>query len=93
MATFVSSAAVPQKTVYEVTRAVMENIKDFRKLHPAFRNLNAKDMISNGLSAPIHAGAMKYYKEKGWKQKVFLHRGRRDNTTAFSPLIKIAAVS
>ncbi|MBB44219.1 MAG: C4-dicarboxylate ABC transporter substrate-binding protein [Rhodospirillaceae bacterium] len=67
MATFVSSAAVPQKTVYEVTRAVMENIEDFRKLHPAFRNLNAKDMISNGLSAPIHAGAMKYYKEKGWK--------------------------
>jgi len=67
MATFVSSAAVPQKTVYEVTRAVMENIADFRKLHPAFRNLDPKSMISNGLSAPIHAGAMKYYKEKGWK--------------------------
>lgn len=67
MATFVTSAAVPQNTVYEVTRAVMENIEDFRKLHPAFRNLDPKGMISDGLSAPIHAGAMKYYKEKGWK--------------------------
>lgn len=67
MATFVTSAAVPQKTVYEVTRAVMENISDFRKLHPAFKNLDPKSMISNGLSAPIHEGAKKYYVEKGWQ--------------------------
>jgi TRAP transporter TAXI family solute receptor len=67
MATFVTSAAVPQKTVYEVTRAVMENISDFRKLHPAFKNLDPKSMIYNGLSAPIHEGAKKYYVEKGWQ--------------------------
>ena len=52
--------------VYEVTRAVFENIADFRKLHPAFRNLDPKTMIKDGLSAPIHPGAAKYYKEKGW---------------------------
>jgi TRAP transporter TAXI family solute receptor len=67
MATFVTSADVPNKTVYEVTRAVMENIDDFRKLHPAFRNLDPKKMISDGLSAPLHPGALQYYKEKGWK--------------------------
>ena len=67
MATFVTSASVDERTVYEVTRAVMENIDDFRKLHPAFRNLDPKGMISNGLSAPLHPGALKYYKEKGWK--------------------------
>jgi len=67
MATFVTSASVDERTVYEVTRAVMENIDDFRKLHPAFRNLDPKRMISDGLSAPLHAGALKYYKEKGWK--------------------------
>ena len=65
-ATFVSSSDVPEEVVYEVVRAVFENIDDFRKLHPAFKNLDPKLMIKNALSAPLHAGAMKYYKEKGW---------------------------
>ncbi len=66
MATFVTSADVSEKTVYEVTRAVFENLDDFRTLHPAFKNLDPKLMIKNGLSAPLHPGAIKYYKEKGW---------------------------
>ncbi|MCH8238103.1 MAG: TAXI family TRAP transporter solute-binding subunit, partial [Proteobacteria bacterium] len=66
MATFVTSADVPEKVVYEVTRAVFENLDDFRKLHPAFKNLDPKQMIKNALSAPLHPGAIKYYKEKGW---------------------------
>jgi TRAP transporter TAXI family solute receptor len=66
MATFVTSADVSEQTVYEVTRAVMENIADFRKLHPAFSNLDPKMMMKDGLSAPLHPGAAKYYKEKGW---------------------------
>ncbi len=65
MATFVTSADVPEKVVYEVTRAVFENLDDFRKLHPAFRNLDPRKMIKDGLSAPLHRGAIKYYKEKG----------------------------
>lgn len=66
-ATFVSSADVDERTVYEVVRAVFENLDSFRKLHPAFKNLNPKNMIKDGLSAPLHKGALKYYKEKGWK--------------------------
>ncbi len=66
MATFVSSASVSNDFVYEVVRAVFENLDDFRKLHPAFTNLDPKQMISNGLSAPLHDGAVKYYKEQGW---------------------------
>jgi len=66
MATFVSHENVPEEVVYEVTRAVMENLDDFRALHPAFRNLDPADMIVNGLSAPIHPGAAKYYTEQGW---------------------------
>jgi TRAP transporter TAXI family solute receptor len=65
-ATFVTSADVPEDVVYEVTRAVFENIDDFKKLHPAFANLNPKNMIKDALSAPLHPGAAKYYKEKGW---------------------------
>jgi len=66
MATFVTSADVPEDVVYEVTRAVFENLDDFRSLHPAFANLDPAKMISNALSAPLHPGAVKYYKEKGW---------------------------
>jgi hypothetical protein len=65
MATFVTSADVAEDIVYEVTRAVFENLDDFRALHPAFANLDPKNMIRNALSAPLHPGAVKYYKEKG----------------------------
>lgn len=64
-ATFVSSAKVPEDTIYQVVKAVFENFDDFKKLHPAFANLKKEEMISDGLSAPLHDGAMKYYKEAG----------------------------
>ncbi len=64
-ATFVTSADVPEEVVYEVVKAVFENLDQFKKLHPAFANLKAEEMIKDGLSAPLHDGAMKYYKEKG----------------------------
>ena len=65
MATFVSHENVPEDVVYEVVRAVMENLDDFRSLHPAFANLDPAIMMTDGLSAPLHPGAAKYYKEKG----------------------------
>jgi TRAP transporter TAXI family solute receptor len=64
-ATFVSSTAVSDEAVYTVVKSVMENIEDFRKLHPAFANLDPKAMATAGLSAPLHPGAAKYYKEAG----------------------------
>ena len=64
-ATFVSSSNVPAETVYQVVKAVFENFDDFRKLHPAFENLKKEEMIKDGLSAPLHDGAVRYYKEAG----------------------------
>jgi TRAP transporter TAXI family solute receptor len=64
-ATFVTSAAVPDDVVYEVTKAVFENFEDFKKLHPAFANLQQEDMVTQALSAPLHPGAEKYFKEAG----------------------------
>ena len=66
LATFITSAKVPESTVYEMVKAVFENFEEFKKLHPAFGALDPKDMIRNGNSAPLHPGAVKYYKEKGW---------------------------
>ncbi|MDH5356616.1 MAG: TAXI family TRAP transporter solute-binding subunit [Gammaproteobacteria bacterium] len=65
-ATFVSSTDVPDDVVYVIVKAVFDNFDDFKKLHPAFANLKEKEMISDSLSAPIHPGAAKYYKERGW---------------------------
>jgi TRAP transporter TAXI family solute receptor len=66
LATMVTSAKVSPDVVYTITKAVFENLDEFKKLHPAFAHLDAKNMIKDGLSAPIHEGAMRYYKEKGW---------------------------
>jgi TRAP transporter TAXI family solute receptor len=65
-ATFVTSADVPDDVVYEVVKAVFDNFDRFKKLHPAFANLKEEEMIKDGLSAPLHPGAEKYYKERGW---------------------------
>ena len=64
-ATFITSADVPEDAVYELAKAVLGNLKAFRKLHPAFRHLKASTMIKDGLSAPLHKGAIKAYKELG----------------------------
>jgi len=66
MASFVTSAKVPDAVVYAMVSAVFDNLEEFKKLHPAFVNLDPKDMVKNGMSAPLHPGAVKYYKEKGW---------------------------
>lgn len=65
-ATFVTSADVPDDIVYAITKEVFDNLEDFKKLHPAYAVLTKESMLE-GLSAPIHPGAMKYYKEAGLK--------------------------
>ncbi|TQS73345.1 TAXI family TRAP transporter solute-binding subunit [Rhodobacteraceae bacterium] len=65
-ATLVTSADVSDEAVYAVVSAVFDNFDDFKALHPAFAALEPEEMISAGLSAPLHPGAEKYYKEQGW---------------------------
>jgi TRAP-type uncharacterized transport system substrate-binding protein len=52
--------------VYAITKEVFENFDDFVKQNPAAIALTKKDMLA-GLSAKIHPGAMRYYKESGLK--------------------------
>jgi hypothetical protein len=65
-ATFVTSADVSEEVVYTTVKAVFDNFSDFTGLHPAFANLTEEAMISDGLSAPLHDGAARYYRERGW---------------------------
>lgn len=59
-----TSVKVSDNVVYAVTKEVFGNLDDFRKQHPALMDLNKEDMLK-GISAPVHPGALKYYKEIG----------------------------
>ena len=65
-ATLVASTAADAETVYQTVKAVFENFDRFKRLHPAFATLKEEEMIKDGLSAPLHEGAIRYYKERGW---------------------------
>ncbi|MEP2618831.1 MAG: TAXI family TRAP transporter solute-binding subunit [Marinomonas sp.] len=65
-ATLVTSTATSDVVVYNMVKAVFENFDRFKRLHPAFANLDPQEMIHAGLTAPLHDGAVKYYKERGW---------------------------
>lgn len=63
-AVLVTSTDVSDKAVYTVVKAVLENFEEFQKLHPAYNNIT-KESLLDGLSAPLHEGAKKYFKEAG----------------------------
>lgn len=61
-ATLITSSNVSEDVVYKLTKAIFENLNEFKQSHPALSGLAKEDMFS-GLSAPLHRGAVKYYKE------------------------------
>ncbi|MBN2655642.1 MAG: TAXI family TRAP transporter solute-binding subunit [Spirochaetales bacterium] len=65
-ATLCISSDIPEEIVYAVTREIFENFEEFKTLHPAYGILTKENMLE-GLTAPIHSGAMKYYIEAGLK--------------------------
>lgn len=65
-ATILTSATVPESVVYNVVKSVFDRIDHFKKLHPAFENLTISEMIKDSLTAPLHKGALKYYRQRGW---------------------------
>ena len=66
LAALVGSTRLPDDAAYIVVKAVFENFDEFKRLHPALAHLKPEDMVKNGVSAPLHAGAARYYREKGW---------------------------
>ncbi|MDR0441392.1 MAG: TAXI family TRAP transporter solute-binding subunit [Candidatus Accumulibacter sp.] len=66
MASLMTSARVPDDLVHAVVAAVFDNLEEFKKLHPALAGLDVEEMIRGNMQAPLHAGALRYYREKGW---------------------------
>jgi hypothetical protein len=65
-ATLVTTAAAPDDVVYEVARAVLDRFDDFMRLHAAFAPLDPREMVQATHRAPLHPGAERYYRERGW---------------------------
>jgi uncharacterized protein len=63
-ATLLTSASVPEEIVYAITKEVFTNLETFRTLHPSYETLTAESMLE-GLTAPLHPGAERYYREAG----------------------------
>jgi TRAP transporter TAXI family solute receptor len=64
IATLCTSTKMPDPVVYAITKEVFDNFAQFKRQHPAFRDLTKEDMLK-GLTAPLHRGAIKYFKEAG----------------------------
>ena len=63
-AVLVTTQRVPERIVYEVVKAVLENLPELRHSHPALNGLEKANMVRHGLVAPVHRGAARYYEEQ-----------------------------
>lgn len=66
LATLVTSTRLSEGSAYAIVKAVFDDLAAFKAQHPALALLLPDAMIRDGLSAPLHAGALRYYRERGW---------------------------
>ncbi|MEZ5728243.1 MAG: TAXI family TRAP transporter solute-binding subunit [Burkholderiaceae bacterium] len=55
---------VPEELVYQMTKTIFENLDKLKGVHPAFGRVK-KETVLNGFAAPLHPGALRYYREIG----------------------------
>lgn len=65
LATLLTREDVPVSQVYQLVKGVFENFEDFKRLHPALAQLHKEQIVADGLTAPLHPGAERYFKEVG----------------------------
>ncbi|NLC28048.1 MAG: TAXI family TRAP transporter solute-binding subunit [Campylobacteraceae bacterium] len=63
-AVLIANEKMDDKTVYLFTKTIIENLEDLKSYHPAFEKIT-KETLLEGLIAPLHPGAKKYYEEIG----------------------------
>jgi hypothetical protein len=62
----ITTTHLPEAVAYEITKALFDNIDEFRRLHPDFATLVPRDMVPDAGGVPLHAGAARYYRARGW---------------------------
>lgn len=64
-ATLVTTESMNEEVVYQVVKSLFDNFSDFKTLHFVFATLEKNRMVEAGLTAPLHPGAERYFKEAG----------------------------
>jgi len=64
-AVITTTSALSEEAAYQLVKSIFENHDEFIQLHPAFRELKPDSMVVNSITAPLHRGAIRYYKEVG----------------------------
>lgn len=64
-ATLVTTAEMDEESVYQLVKSVFDNFNDFKTLHFVFSTLEKSRMVEAGVTAPVHPGALRYYREAG----------------------------
>lgn len=77
---FLTHSGISEDTVYQATKAILDNNKEFVSFHKAARQWTAERSMKD-FAVPFHPGAIRYYKERGlWtndvaaKQTALLHK-------------------
>ncbi len=60
----VVSSETDEETVYQITKAMYENIADLRAVHPAAEETTV-EFTMNATPVPLHPGALRYFEEAG----------------------------
>ena len=55
---------IPEDVVYEITKVIWENLATLQEIHGATKDMRLEIAIE-GLGAPLHPGAIRYYREIG----------------------------
>lgn len=64
-AVLATTTKLPDEVAYEVVRALLDNFEALREQHRTLARLERKAMPAAGVTAPLHAGAVRAYKEAG----------------------------
>jgi len=65
-AILVATDQVPAMTIYELVKSVFDGFDEFVRLHPAFGALAPERMARTPTFVPVHAGAVRFFQERGW---------------------------
>ena len=65
-ATLLATKAMSEEVGYRIVKSVFEDFDRFTAMHPSFRSLTPAEMIGPGNTAPLQAGAKRYFRERGW---------------------------
>lgn len=89
-ATLVTSSQTDPDMIYRLVAGVFENLLRFKATHPALGMLTTQEMIHDGLSAPLHEGALRYYREQGWLPDTGMAQGPSRGKSRLATLIHAA---